>query len=188
MIDPALVYTMELYEDKLCPSTYELAIGMFRYSLGRILVGGTKKPQCITSMGQVGFQPHSRQYIFNTINKAVHGLMALIHEAIINARLQQLSQWLIKPSLVNHNDGRQIQTQPLESHDFQQFFEGAAAPRQCNHCISIGKQARFALGHVGGPFIGADIGMRPFKLAHEVRHDSRYGTAGGMDPIRKATH
>ena len=65
MIDPALVYTMELYEDKLCPSTYELAIGMFRYSLGRILVGGTKKPQCVTSMGQVGFQPHSRQYIFN---------------------------------------------------------------------------------------------------------------------------
>ena len=65
MIDPALVYTMELYEDKLCPSTYELAIGMFRYSLGRILVGGSKKPQCVTSMGQVGFQPHSRQYIFN---------------------------------------------------------------------------------------------------------------------------
>ena len=65
MLDPAHVITMEFYEDKLIPAAFELLIGPMRFSLARLLGGGTPVPQPLMTMAQVGFEPHSRCYLFN---------------------------------------------------------------------------------------------------------------------------
>ena len=65
MLDPAHVYTMEFYEDKLLPTTWELLLGPWRLNLARHLSGGTPHPQPLQMMAKVNFIPHSHDYLFN---------------------------------------------------------------------------------------------------------------------------
>ena len=65
VLDPAHVYTMEFYEDKLIPATFELAILSMKFPLARYLGGGGPRPQPLQILGKVGFKPHNGQYLFN---------------------------------------------------------------------------------------------------------------------------
>ena len=65
VLDPAHVYTMEFYEDKLIPATFELAILGMKFPLSRYLGGGSPRPQPLQILGKVGFEPHNGQYLFN---------------------------------------------------------------------------------------------------------------------------
>ena len=69
-LDPALVYTFELYEDKFVPPTFDLTIAGYRFPLARFMGGGAAgsgvpPPRPLQQMGKVGFEPHSQDYIFN---------------------------------------------------------------------------------------------------------------------------
>lgn len=80
-LDPAYVYTMELYEDKLNPSTFDLLVGPWKFPLARFLGGGTSNPQTIGTMGKLGFTPHSQQYLFN---------VELWHETLFGASVPEM--------------------------------------------------------------------------------------------------
>jgi len=64
-LSPEHVITMELYEDKIIPSTFEAVIGPFRFAMARMLGAGTPTPQPLQTMAQVGTEPRTRQYLFN---------------------------------------------------------------------------------------------------------------------------
>jgi len=69
-LDPAHVVTMELYEDKLIPTTFELVVGPIRVSLLPVLGAGTALPQPLMTIGKLGYEPMScgaigQQYLFN---------------------------------------------------------------------------------------------------------------------------
>jgi len=65
VLDPALVYTFELYEDKLIPATWELVVASWTFPLVRIFGAGTEHPQPIQTMAKIGHEPLVDTYLFN---------------------------------------------------------------------------------------------------------------------------
>ena len=63
-LEPGLVYTMEFYEDKLVPSSFEAAIIGMRFPLCRMLGAGTVHPQPLQTMAKVRdlSSPHSTSH------------------------------------------------------------------------------------------------------------------------------
>jgi len=59
-LQPGLVYTMEFYEDKLDPASFELALLGMRFGLSSYLAG-----QPLQIMGKLGSTPHTSNYLFN---------------------------------------------------------------------------------------------------------------------------
>ena len=67
-LDPSHVVTMEFYEDKLVPATFDMVAGPLRISMLRMLGAGTQFPQPLQTMCKMGYEPRSRenpQYLFN---------------------------------------------------------------------------------------------------------------------------
>jgi len=67
MLDPQHVYTLEFYEDKLVPTTFDIAVPFMKFKPCPMIGSETLNPMPLQlCMGKVGFEPRdASSYIFN---------------------------------------------------------------------------------------------------------------------------
>src|SRR5712692_1766110 len=118
-------------------------------------------------------------HVLGLVDYAPHQAMPLVHEAPLDAALEQPNAVREETERVDQDYRTAVQPEPLPGDRFEQFLERAASSWHRDHRIDFVDHKPLSLVQIVHDDQFAESAMAPFEVVHEAGQHSDYASALG---------